>query len=592
MSRQKYYSIRSYFSYMATYKVRLGVTALMFVIASVLLSIVPLFIGQFVAALAGQPLDPGQVYWFAALLIFCSVGHDAAWRTAEILYLKLLLKKNIEFENTVFRNVINREYPYFVGKFTGKISSYVSTLGREYNDFISTIFYSYIDQIIKLPVIAGIMFSVNIYTGAVFLAGLFCLLMAGRLTVKRMVREEKKATDAYSSMEGYSIDVISNFVSVKAFKKENAERETVEHKRKHVVKTAQQAMTWGIVFWGTMSIIVRWIIWPLTILLNVYLFIEGQITLAEITTFISAITLFSDYIWGTIWNVTQVTLKLARIEEAYQYLFGKRNIVREPSVELGKRLPATAFTNDLTLRGLTFAYPDKKNRQVLQQINLTVKKNEKIGVVGHSGSGKTTLIKLLLGYYPLPQKSVLLDGVAIDNRDLAYYMSYVPQDTALFHRSVRDNIAYAVDGRATDAEIEAAARKAHAHEFITHTSEGYDTMVGERGIKLSMGQRQRVAIARAFLDDKPILVLDEATSALDSESEVLVQDALENLWQDRTVIAIAHRLSTLRHMDRIIVMDDGKIVEQGSHKELLALKGQYYDLWQHQSGGMIVEDED
>jgi ATP-binding cassette subfamily B protein len=165
----------------------------------------------------------------------------------------------------------------------------------------------------------------------------------------------------------------------------------------------------------------------------------------------------------------------------------------------------------------------------------------------------------------------------------------VPQDTSLFHRTVAENIAYATDRKATQPEIIDAAKKAHAHEFIAQIKDGYQALVGERGVKLSAGQRQRIAIARAFLDDKPILILDEATSALDSESEVLVQEALEALWEHKTVIAIAHRLSTLRHMDRIIVMDQGRIIEQGTHQELLQKDGAYAKLWIHQSGGFLEE---
>jgi ATP-binding cassette subfamily B protein len=241
----------------------------------------------------------------------------------------------------------------------------------------------------------------------------------------------------------------------------------------------------------------------------------------------------------------------------------------------------------LELRNLAFSYPDDKNTPVLENISLVLDKHEKIGIVGHSGGGKTTLIKVLLGYYPVSSDEIWLDGRPIDNRELVKLISYVPQDTSLFHRSIADNIAYGTETNPAQDDIMLAAKRAHAHEFIINTPKGYDTLVGEKGIKLSMGQRQRIAIARAFLDDKPLLILDEATSALDSESEQLVQTALEDLWSNKTVIAIAHRLSTLRHMDRIVVMDQGRIVEAGTHRELIKKKGQYYRLWQHQHEGLI-----
>jgi ATP-binding cassette subfamily B protein len=295
-------------------------------------------------------------------------------------------------------------------------------------------------------------------------------------------------------------------------------------------------------------------------------------------------------VWGTIWNVSEFNLKLARIEEAYRYLFDDREIVadfRRATAIVPQKHPLD-YTRSLQIRGLVFAYPENEQVAVLAGITLDIAKNEKIGVVGRSGSGKTTLVKLLLGYYPLPVGVIAVDGRPVPNRALARSISYVPQDTSLFHRSIRENITYGATSPVGQEQVETAARRAHAHEFIAKTNQGYDTLVGERGIKLSMGQRQRIAIARAFLDDKPLLILDEATSALDSESEVYVQDALEDLWQDKTVIAVAHRLSTLLHMDRIVVLDAGRIVEQGSHHELLALDGRYSRLWQRQSGGMIA----
>jgi ATP-binding cassette, subfamily B, bacterial len=196
---------------------------------------------------------------------------------------------------------------------------------------------------------------------------------------------------------------------------------------------------------------------------------------------------------------------------------------------------------------------------------------------------------LLLGYYEVPDGQILVDGLSVKGRELATIISYVPQDTSLFHRSVAQNIAYATTRQVSREDIVAAAKKAHADEFISQISDGYDALVGERGVKLSAGQRQRIAIARALLDNKPLLILDEATSALDSESEVLVQEGLEALWEQKTVIAIAHRLSTLRHMDRIIVMDKGRIIEQGTHTELLTADKTYAKLWNHQSGGFIED---
>lgn len=244
----------------------------------------------------------------------------------------------------------------------------------------------------------------------------------------------------------------------------------------------------------------------------------------------------------------------------------------------------------ITLDNLSYTYADG-NSAVLQNISLTLKPGQKLGLVGHSGSGKTTLTRLMLRFADASSGSILIDGqdiTTVSQKSLREHIAYVPQEPMLFHRSLRENIAYARPD-ASDEEVKSAALKAHAMEFIETLPEGLDTVVGERGVKLSGGQRQRIAIARAILKDAPILILDEATSALDSESEKLIQASLTELMKDRTAIVIAHRLSTIQKLDRIIVLDGGKVTEDGSHTELLALKGTYASLWVHQSGGFIEE---
>jgi ABC-type multidrug transport system fused ATPase/permease subunit len=592
--KKRYSSLRAYIKFIATFKGRFSIVFGLFVVSAVMLAVLPVFIGEFVAALSAPSLDKAHIYWLVGILIFISVGHDLIWRSAEILYRRWINGKGYEFENIVFQAVMSKPYPYFINKFTGKISSHVATVGRECRDFINQICYGYADLLVKLPIIAVIMFSINMPTGIVFIVSIAIMFIAGKKLVGKTISSERDQTNIGANLDGYAIDVISNFVSVKAFRRERTEFETVTNRRKEVIKAANKTFFWSLVFWGSMSVMVRWVIWPITILLNVYLFLHGQLSVAQMTTFISTLLIFSDYIWMVIWNVSQFNIKLGRIEEAYNYLFDGHDVVSEhlAGEHQLKKHELLTFNDQLSFKKLDFAYPDKADRMVLDGIELAIKKNEKVGIVGTSGSGKTTLIKLLLGYYELPQSMMELDGKPIDNRRLVDLIAYVPQDTPLFHRSIRENIAYGSDVSATQEEIEIAAKRAHAHEFITQTADGYDALVGERGIKLSMGQRQRVAIARAFLDNKPLLILDEATSALDSESEVLVQEALENLWHDRTVIAIAHRLSTLRHMDRIVVMDKGRVIEQGTHEQLLKQKGRYYRLWQHQSGGVISEEDD
>ena len=243
-----------------------------------------------------------------------------------------------------------------------------------------------------------------------------------------------------------------------------------------------------------------------------------------------------------------------------------------------------------------FSYGGKHT--VLQDFSLTVRPGEKIGLIGRSGAGKSTLVNLLLRFYDVDGGSILVDGQDIAHMtqdSLRASIGMVTQDTSLLHRSVRDNIAYGRPG-ATEEEVLAASRRAHAHDFIGHLTDykgrrGYEAQVGERGVKLSGGQRQRIAIARVMLKDAPILLLDEATSALDSEVEAAIQASLKQLMEGKTVIAIAHRLSTIAALDRLIVLDQGRIVEEGDHRSLLEKGGLYSRLWAHQSGGYLGDEE-
>jgi ATP-binding cassette subfamily B protein len=591
MTRHKsFYSLRSYLSYARRYRWQAAVVFTGFIIANVSLAVVPVFIGKLVGSLAATPTQTHAAIVYMWLLIFCSVAHDIIWHSSEFLYIKLFNRVSFDYETILFRQIIHKPYPYFVDKFTGKVASYITTISQELRDFTQNVFFEYASQLISLVSIIVILIIVNWQTGLVFASGLVLMLVVGRRTIRNNTKYEKQLTDVQSTKNGKIIDAIANFVNIKSFQKEAAETKALEHEQAITIRAAHRSLIWNLVFWTSMGTIVRVLIWPATVALNVYLFLHHEISIADLTTFLSAVLLFSTTIWDMIWQFSQFNLKSARIEEAHTYLFGPVNIISQIKDEVRSSDQARSFQQTLSLQSVTFAYPDKPDAEVLSGINLHINKGERIGVVGKSGGGKTTLTKLLLGYYPVETDEILLDDKPIETRDLSRLISYVPQDTSLFHRSVADNIAYATDEAVTREDVIKAAKQAHANEFIVQISEGYDALVGERGVKLSAGQRQRIAIARAFLDDKPILVLDEATSALDSESELLVQQALEALWQNKTVIAIAHRLSTLRHMDKIIVMDNGQIIEQGSHQELLDKKGKYASLWAHQSGGFIEDD--
>jgi ATP-binding cassette subfamily B protein len=245
---------------------------------------------------------------------------------------------------------------------------------------------------------------------------------------------------------------------------------------------------------------------------------------------------------------------------------------------------------EIVFNNVTFSH-DGADDALFDNLNLHIEPGQKVGLVGHSGSGKTSLTRILLRFSDIDDGSITIDGqnvAHVSQDDLRHIIAYVPQEPLLFHRTIKENIAYGMAG-ASDEQVYEAARKANADEFIAALPNGYDTLVGERGVKLSGGQRQRVVIARSILKNAPVLVLDEATSALDSESELLIQQSLQELMKNRTAIVIAHRLSTIQKMDRILVLENGQIIEDGSHTKLLKLKGVYAQLWAHQSGGFIED---
>ncbi len=586
---KKYYSLKSYFWYLKQFRFRLIGVFLSFAFSDACLAVIPIFIGRLVGELSTNPIDTGAVWFNAGILIGCSFLHSVTWHGTEILYMKFLNPLTFRYETEMARHVLNKPYPFFVGKFTGKIASYITTLGKEIHIFLDRVMYNYSQGIVKMVAITSILFSVNVVTGAIFLIGILLMLLIGRKSIGNSIRYESKFTDIESTKNGKIIDIMSNYINVKSFQKESSEHAALKSEQEHVIDAATRSFAWAIFFWTTMSTIVRMLIWPITIAINVYFYLEGMITLAELTTLLSTIMLFSNQIWEFIWYISQFNLMAARTEEAHRYLFGTQVVhaLRYPP-EPSEHTPVT-FEKSLVLKELKFSYPDQPDQAVLKNIDLTIKKGEKVGIVGKSGSGKTTLVKILLGYYEINDDSIQLDGKVVKNKELLDVVSYVPQDATLFNRTISENIAYAVDQGVKRAHVVESAKRALADEFITKIPKGYDAIVGERGVKLSTGQRQRIAIARAMLQDKPLLILDEATSALDSENEVLVQKSLENLWDERTVISIAHRLSTLRKMDRILVFDNGRIVEQGTMKELLKKKGAFYDLWNHQVNGMILE---
>lgn len=469
---------------------------------------------------------------------------------------------------------------FWTGRMAGQTSSQMGQISTGF-DVLGTL----IDAFCRLATIvvnATLLFSVNRYVAYMFFAIIvFRVLYSWRLSKKLKDATKHRAT-VISKLQGKVLDSVSNYSLVKLFARSKQEEEHLAPIRTERVQATINTGFLQRLFNGVPAVL-----WDITtginILLCVYLYSKGELTIA------GAVLATSIYIgvFGTIAAVIDmlptIIEKTGAAARAYEELVSPIDVMDAPNAP---DMQVTCGT--IEFRNVSFKY---KRKWVLKDLNLKIKCGERVGIVGPSGAGKTTLVHLLMRFWDPTHGQILIDGQDIKEYtqdSLRENIAFIPQDPTMFNRTLRENIGYG-KVNATDAEIRRAAKRAAAHDFIMETDKKYDSLVGDRGIKLSGGQRQRIAIARAFLKDAPILVLDEATSALDSETEVAIQESFEELATGRTTVAIAHRLSTLRNMDRIIVIKDCHVIEQGSHQSLLRKRGEYARLWKMQSGGFLQE---
>jgi ATP-binding cassette subfamily B protein len=564
-------------------------------VANFFMAILPYFIGKIAALITDPQVGYTEVSKWVFLMVGSGILHQILWIIGDYLSVYWQTKVHYKFRDIIQRYAWNYEYKDFIEKPSGKIASAVHETYYKLGSISFEFRDEDISMLTKFPVYVGILFIASTENAILFLTFTLMLSTVSWVSLKKVRVRAGAHSDMQSTVMGRLYDSFANFVNVKSFKSEDVELKSLHKDNQNMQTTSIRRSSADAAYWAYAGVIIRVGLWISFAVLNLWLYRIGRLDVAGFVTALTILQQFTNSIWDVSGRIKNITTNVSEYRQNYNYLFPGRNIVKEYYEDLKKpkaKIFKPDFRNEIKLTKLNFAYPDRDDTLVLKNINLAVKKNEKIGIVGKSGSGKSTLIKLLLGFYEYPEGAVQIDGKNISKDELGLINSYVPQDTTLFQQSIAYNIAYAKDGKATQKEIVSATKKAHAHEFINSLPEKYETLVGERGIKLSLGQRQRIAIARAFLKESDLLILDEATSALDSKTEKLVQESLEDLWKGKTVIAIAHRLSTLNNVDRIIVMDRGKIVEQGTKSELLSLGGIFADLWNHQKNGLIIDEEE
>lgn len=475
-------------------------------------------------------------------------------------------KQSMTFWNNKMSGSINQQINYIIFGFTDVFNQLWRTVGR-----------------LMIILVNGILLlNINKWVAYLFVFSLFFRIIYAYNMRKRVKKASEDASGAMSSLTGKLVDSFSNYSIVKLFAGADKERKILKEPRQKAVSTAMYSRYTMRLFW-----VIPGLLWDLlfgtTILFCCLLYQSGQITVAEIIYTISVYMEVMGVLGNLINQFPDIIDKSASARKAYKELVLPLDIVDKENAK-----PLRVRKGLIQFKNVFFKY---RNRYVLKDLSLEIKPGERVGIVGQSGSGKTTLVNLLMRFYEPQRGNILIDGQDINDvtqNSLRGNISFIPQDPTMFNRTIKENIGYGKFG-ASIKEIKAASKKASADKFIMDTEKGYDSMVGDRGIKLSGGQRQRIAIARAFLKNAPILVLDEATSALDSETEMSIQKSFDKLSKGHTTIAIAHRLSTLRNMDRIIVLDKGVVVEQGTHNQLLRKKGEYYRLWQMQSGGFLQE---
>lgn len=506
------------------------------------------------------------------------------WRINIWLIWSLEMRVLRDISKRVFDHLITLDANFHANRFGGSLVSQANKLTGSYIRFAEAFIFNLYTLIIGLVATLFIL-GPKVPAYAVALITVSTLYILGTIYLSRPVRDaNRKQAEQESRQTGQLADSITNVMAVKSFAAEEHESNLYWREATKTLQKTRRSMittTYRETFSATMTSTIA--------ILSLFIAVFGTRYFgADIATLFLIVT-YTGVIGMRLWEFQHVLRQFNRaLGDASDMV---KILQTEPAI-LDSITPQefSVSQGEIVLSDVIFTHAEKSDA-LFNKLNLHIKAGEKVGLVGHSGSGKTSLTSLLLRFVDVDGGSIKIDGQDIREvrqHDLRTHITYVPQEPLLFHRSLTDNIAYAKP-KANIKEIEKAAKMAHAHEFIKDLPEGYDTLVGERGVKLSGGQRQRVAIARAMLKDAPILVLDEATSALDSESEVLIQDALWKLMEGRTAIVIAHRLSTVQKMDRIIVLDSGKIIEEGTHKELIAKNGKYADLWNHQTGGFLED---
>lgn len=549
-------------------------------------SIFPYFIKLIIDRITEYSADKGQIFHALSTILIAGASLwiliEIGFRTFDFLSAKVFPRFQADIRKAMFEYSERHSHQFFSDNFAGSIASRISRMTEAALNIIN------IYLTIFIPVFVAFLISIVILYKA---KPIFGLIMAGwfliHLTItyvftRRCADYSAEHSNAITTLNGKIVDAFSNIANIRLFSQQRFEMKYLARYQNEEIRRAIKLFKFNAFMklcLGLASLTFMFIM----VGFGIYSWSLDWITIGELALILTSLNLIG-LAWYMGMHLIKIYEDVGTCKEALTIIEKTHDIVDEPNA------PAINITKgEVVFDDVTFNYT--RNRNIFKHKTVVLPAGQKIGLVGFSGSGKTTFVNLILRYFDVDGGRILIDNQDIKKvtqDSLREQIALIPQDTTLFHRSLIDNIRYG-KLNASDEEVISASKKAHSHEFIQHMEHGYQTLVGERGIKLSGGQRQRIAIARAILKDAPILILDEATSALDSVTEKFIQESLKLLMKNRTTIVIAHRLSTLSDMDRILVFQHGHIVEDGTHKELLSKGGHYAKLWKMQAGGFLLD---
>lgn len=558
-----------------------------------------LFFGVLVALLLSEFFTRVSLYYAAEVVEVLSENKDRGELFEAALYLSFMATLFLLIRSIVHNMIIfaeSRFMPkcvadvakdlfsyshchstaFFAQEMAGNISAKVKTIIDDIYPVYYTVLWGFIAPLIAIVITVGFIVMINLELALILFILNLLLIWVVYVLSRKMIPVSEKRANTMSEANGILVDSISNAALVKSFTNYRFEKKNYFRYMKTAARAdRKETRYFAIIFiWQN---ILKAILQAVFYIIPVWYWYVGKISIADFVLIQSMIAVLSN-------TFNLLSVNFMQFFKLYGSIKDGLALLSQPNEVFDKRGAKvfSAQTVDISFQGVGYGY-DKENA-LFNAFSLSIKAGEKVGLVGRSGSGKSTLVKILSRYYDIQDGEILLnsENIADLTQDsLRQHISLIPQDPSLFNRTIMENIRYGKNS-ATDEEVVEAAKKAHIHELIKTLPQGYNANVGERGTMLSGGERQRIAIARAILKNAPILILDEATSALDSASENYIQQSLSHLMQGKTVIAIAHRLSTLKEMDKIVVLDKGKIVEQGSPQELIDRKGAYWSFYQMQ----------